>query len=151
MLTTCVSALCLCGVCVCVFVCVCYMCSLCVFVCLCACVCVCARVCVRDLLEDWKKIAQDRGTWRCLVAEALGKINEQAKVREKERKDERKCRREGNAPPESSSWKCEEPGCAFVGQFRAGLGNHACQIRGWMAGIREQCPRCGQAFKTQGI
>ena len=104
-----------------------------------------------DLLEDWRKIAQDRGAWRCLVEEALGEINKQAEVREKERKDERKCRREGNAPPESSSWQCEKAGCAFIGQSKARLVNHARQIHGWMAGIKEQCPNCGRAFRTQGF
>ena len=33
-----------------------------------------------DLLEDWRKIVQDRGAWRCLVVEALGEINEQLKI-----------------------------------------------------------------------
>ena len=42
-----------------------------------------------DPLEDWRKITQNRGAWRCLLVEALVKINKQAKVREKERKDER--------------------------------------------------------------
>ena len=83
-----------------------------------------------DLLEDWRKITQDRQAWRCLVAEALGKINKHTEVREKERKDERKQRREGNVPPESTSWLCEEAGCTFIGQSRAGLVNHVCQIHG---------------------
>ena len=56
---------------------------------------------------------------------ALGEINEQAEVRGKERKDERKHKREGNGPPESASWKCDEAGCAFVGQSRTDLVNHA--------------------------
>ena len=35
-------------------------------------------------------------------------------------------------------WQCEDAGCAFVGQSKASLVNHACQIHGWMAGIRER-------------
>ena len=68
-----------------------------------------------NLCDDWKEIVQDRGVWRCLVADALADINEEMEASEKERKDERKKRREEGVPLESAAWMREEEGCTIVG------------------------------------
>ena len=49
-------------------------------------------VCVFFVWDDWRKIAQDRGAWRCLVMEAASDANEHKEAHEKEKKDERKKR-----------------------------------------------------------
>ena len=61
-----------------------------------------------DLLDDWRKIAQDRGSWRCLVMDALMDLKEHMEVQEEERKDERKRRREEGVPLKSVDLKCQE-------------------------------------------
>ena len=43
---------------------------------------------------DWRKIAKDRGAWRCWVREAASDFNDHMEPHEKEMKDERKKRRE---------------------------------------------------------
>ena len=103
-----------------------------------------------DLWDDWRKIAQDRGAWRCMVMEAATNLNEHKEAHEKE-KDERKKRREEGTQPAAQDWKCEEPGCDFVGQTKAGLVNHVRQRHGSMAMVVLQCPFCGQSFRKQGL
>ena len=71
-----------------------------------------------DLWDDWRKIAKDRGAWRCLVRDAASDFNDHKEAHEKERKDERKKTREEVAQPAAPDWKCEEPGCVFVAQTR---------------------------------
>ena len=76
-----------------------------------------------NMLADWREVAQERAAWRGVVKMMTGKLNDQLEAAEKERKDERKMRREGGIQPASTEWKCEESGCAFVGQTKAGLVN----------------------------
>ena len=52
-----------------------------------------------DLWDNWRKIAQDRGAWRCLVMEAASDFNEHEEACEKEKKDERKKTREEGTQP----------------------------------------------------
>ena len=62
-----------------------------------------------DLLDDWRKIAQDRGAWRCLVKEVLIDLNEHMEVQEEEKKDERKRRRSAtkvSGPEVPRNWMC---------------------------------------------
>ena len=104
-----------------------------------------------DMWDDWRKIAKDRGAWRCLVREAASDFNDHKEAHEKERKDERKKRREEGTQPAALDWKCDEPGCVFVGQTKAGLVNHVRQRHSSMAMVMERCAFCDEAFHKQGI
>ena len=104
-----------------------------------------------DLWDDWRKIVKDIGAWRCLVREAASDFNDHKETHEKERKDGRKKRREEGAKPAALGWKCEEPGCAFVGKTKAGLVNHARKRHGSMAMVMERCAFCDEPFHKQGI
>ena len=104
-----------------------------------------------DLLDDWRKIAQDRGAWICLVMGALMDINEHMEVLEEEKKDERKRRREEGMPLKSVDLKCQETGCVFVGQTKAGLVNHVRQRHGRMSGAMEKCCFYGAMYGKQGL
>ena len=104
-----------------------------------------------DLWDDWWKIAQRRGAWRCLVMEVASNLNDHKEAHEKEKKDERKKRRgEGTQPP-TLDWKCEEPGCVLVGQTKVGLVNHVRQRHGSMAMVVHKCPFCDQPFRKQEL
>ena len=104
-----------------------------------------------DLLEDWRESAQDRGAWRCFVAEALADLNANMESQEKERKDVGKKRREEGVSSEALDLKCEEAGCNFVGQNRAGLVNHVRQKHGRLSRVMEKCPFCGGSYHKQGF
>ena len=62
--------------------------------------------------------------------EALTDLNNCMERQEKERKDVRKKRSEEGVLVESSTLKCKEADCGFVGQTRAGLVNHVWQRHG---------------------
>ena len=51
-----------------------------------------------DMWDDLRKIAQDKGAWRCTVMEAAANLNEHKEAHEKE-KDEKKKRREESTQP----------------------------------------------------
>ena len=63
--------------------------------------------------------------------EAAANLNEHKEAHEKEKKDERKKRRGEGTQPITPDWKCEEPGCDFIGQMKAGLVNHVRQRHGY--------------------
>ena len=83
--------------------------------------------------------------------EAALNLNEHKEVHEKEKEDERKKRREEGTQLAARDLKCEQPGCNFVGQTKAGLVNHVRQRHGSMAMVILQCPFCGQPFRKQGL
>ena len=82
-----------------------------------------------DLLADWREFAQERAAWRGIVKILTRKLNDCLEASEKERKDELKMRREEGIQPASIELRCEELGCMFVGQTKAGLFSHTRQIK----------------------
>ena len=79
------------------------------------------------MLVDWRRMTQERAAWRGVVKVMTGKLNVQLEASEKGRKDEWKMRREEGIQLASIELRCEEPGCMFVGQTKAGLVNHTRQ------------------------
>ena len=51
----------------------------------------------------------------------------------------------------SMGLKCQEVGCVFLGQSKAGLVNHVWQRHGRMAGVMEKCCFCGAMYGKQGL
>ena len=45
-----------------------------------------------DLWDNWRKIVQDKGAWKCMVMEAAANLNENKEAHKKEKKDEKKRR-----------------------------------------------------------
>ena len=85
------------------------------------------------------------------MMEAVTDLNEHKEADEKEKKDERKKRREESTQPAALDLKCEEPGCDFVGQTKAGLVNHIRQRHGSMAMVAIKYSFCSQPFQKQGL
>ena len=54
-------------------------------------------------------------------------------------------------PTSINRGECEEPGCRFVGQTKAGLVNHTRQRHGSTAQFQHKCTFCGQSFHKEGI
>ena len=104
-----------------------------------------------NMLADWREVAQERAAWRGVVKTMTAKLNGQLEASEKERKDERKVRREEGIQPPSIELRCEEPGCMFVGQTKAGLVNHTRQRHGRKAQLQHKCTFCDKSFHKQGI
>ena len=104
-----------------------------------------------NMLADWREVAQKRAAWRGVVKTMTAKLNGQLEASEKERKDERKVRREEGIQPPSIELRCEEPGCMFVGQTKAGLVNHTRQRHGSKAQLQHKCTFCDKSFHKQGI
>ena len=65
---------------------------------------------------------------------------------EEEKRDERKKRKEEGTQPATQDLKCEQPGCDFKGQTKAGLVSH---VGRGMAMLVLQCPFCSQPFWKQ--
>ena len=79
------------------------------------------------------------------------KMNGRLVASEKERKNELKIRREVGIMPASIELRCEEPGCMFVGQTKAGLVIHTRQRHGSTAQFQHKITFCGQSFHKHGI
>ena len=60
-------------------------------------------------------------------------------------------RREEGIQLASTELRCEEPGCTFVCQTKAGLVNHTRQRHGSSAQLKHKCMFCGKSFHKQGI
>ena len=80
-----------------------------------------------------------------------GKLNDQLEALKKEKKDGWNMRRQGGIQLASIELRCEEPGCMFVGQMKAGLVNHIKQRYGSSAQLKRKCTFCGKSFHKQGI
>ena len=104
-----------------------------------------------NMLADWRELAQERAAWRGVVKMMTAKLNGQLEAAEKERKDERKVKREEGIQLPSIELRCEEPGCMFVGQTKAGLVNHTRQRHGRKAQLQNKCAFCDKSFHKQGI
>ena len=100
-----------------------------------------------NMLVDWREVAQERAAWRGVVKMMRGKLNVQLEASEKEWK----MRGEEGIQLASSELRCEEPGCTFVGQTKAGLVSHTRHRLGSSAQLKHKCTFCGKSFHKQGI
>jgi len=103
-----------------------------------------------DLLADWREVARERVAWRGVVKLSADTLNQQLEISEKERKDQRKNRREGEHPV-SAPFVCGEHGCPFVSTTKAGITNHKRQKHGAMAQSQKLCSLCNKSFHPQGF
>ena len=96
-------------------------------------------------------MAQERAAWRGIATTMTTKLNDQLETSEKERKDGWKVRRKEGIQLASIELRCEEPGCMFVGQMKAGLVNHTRQRHGSKVQLQHKCTFCDKSFHKQGI
>ena len=85
------------------------------------------------------------------MMKALADLNNHMERQEKESKDARKIRREDGVLSESMVLKCEETGCGFGWQTKAGLMNHVRQRHGRMVRVMEIGSFCKEKFHKQGL
>ena len=103
-----------------------------------------------DLSADWREVARERAVWRGVVKLSADTLNQQLEISEKERKDQRKKRREGEHP-ESARFVCIENGCPFASTTKAEITDHKRQKHGAMALSQKLCSRCNKSFHSQGF
>ena len=75
--------------------------------------------------KDWREIAQDQSGWTAVVDKMVENLNrESEEVEKRKRIDEHKQRRERELLEAHADLQCQESGCTFHAQNKAGLVNH---------------------------
>jgi hypothetical protein len=74
--------------------------------------------------KDWRSKALNRNEWRYTIREGVLTVNESDEDREKEQKDDKKCRKEGRQLATQAAQDCDHCGCGFVAINDPGLTNH---------------------------
>ena len=64
--------------------------------------------------KDWREVAQNRDEWNAVVDTRVSKLNVEAEVLERVRKDECKQRRESKSAEAQAELYCKEVGCSFL-------------------------------------
>ena len=101
-----------------------------------------------DLWDNWRKIAQNKGAWRCLVGEITSNFNDHNEACEKESKDQRKRRKQEGTETAALDWKWKNLGI-FCVAGKAGLLNHVRERHGCMFMVMERCAFHDKTFQTQ--
>ena len=100
-----------------------------------------------QLEKTWKTEAFDRKQWRQKIKLLSIKANENAEMKEEDRKNAKKYTEQNNSVV--SRLQCPHPGCNKTATNKAGLTNHIKQIH--VSTNVQQCPKCKENFKKQGL